>query len=119
MTMDEKEPKLWIDKLSRKHECYMHGDLIDKAIEVDGRAVTMRLPEYLSDIEVCRSAISGKVLFVLARQPNEKTMDEPCDGAFLIGSQNEEGKYEVHVWHELYPWALRYLGQDAAHTKPY
>ena len=61
MSMDEKEPNLWIDKLSRKHECYMHGDLIDKVIDVDGRAVTMRLPEYLSDIEVCRAAISDKV----------------------------------------------------------
>lgn len=111
MRMDEKESTLWIDQLREKHECYMHGDLIDKVIVVDGRAVMMRLPEYLSDIEVCRAAVTDKVLFVLARQPNEKSVSDECDAAFLVGCLNENGKYDVHVWHELYPWALRYLGQ--------
>ncbi len=110
--MDEKEPELWIDQLREKHECYTHGDLVDKVIDVEGRVVTMRLPEYLSDIQVCRAAVSDKVLFVLARQPNQKSVADVCDAAFLIGSLNEDGKYDVHVWHDLYPWALRYLGQE-------
>jgi hypothetical protein len=37
--------------------------------------------------------------------------NEPCErGVLMVARADDEGSFVVHVWHELYPWALKYLG---------
>ena len=34
-------------------------------------------------------------------------------GVLAVARRQPDGAYAVHVWHELYPWALKYLGLES------
>jgi len=35
-------------------------------------------------------------------------------GILMLARRDGDGPYVVHVWHEMYPWALEYLGLGAS-----
>jgi len=36
---------------------------------------------------------------------------EPYErGVLMVAREIDDGSFVVHVWHELYPWALKHLG---------
>lgn len=112
MTIDQPKP-YWIDCLRRKHECWPYGDgrdLGEVRIQHNGQPVRLVMPEWLTEVEPLTTCGVGDLLFILAR-PKEShyeagtviLMVARCD-------REEENVWSVVVWHELYEWALVFLG---------
>jgi hypothetical protein len=103
----------WLDVLDRKHECgpaltdYRTLDLTH-----DGRPVRVHVPDHLIDperLEILATMGSGALLTLIGHH----TMSGPDPyerGVLMVARANAAGDFVVHVWHELYPWALKYLG---------
>ena len=49
-------------------------------------------------------------LLVLIGHHTMKGKDPYERGVLMVARADDEGSFVVHVWHELYPWALKYLG---------
>ncbi|HEX6984393.1 MAG TPA: hypothetical protein VF170_03400 [Planctomycetaceae bacterium] len=110
MTPDDEE--LWIDQLLEKHECFTFDRYVARMeVEHDGERLTLLLPDYLARFEVVRTAGRGGVLFLLGRDEREFGRGERL-GVLAVARRRPDGAYAVHVWHELYPWALKHLGLD-------
>jgi len=112
MTAGERE-RPWLDVLNRKHECgptlseYRTLDLVH-----EGHPVRVRIPDNLIDperLEILATLGSGPLLTLIGhhtmkgKSPYER-------GVLMVARADPEGTFIVHVWHELYPWALKYLG---------
>ena len=103
----------WLDVLNRKHECgpslsrYRSLDLVH-----EGRPVRVRIPNNLNDperLEILATLGSGPLLTLIGHHTMKgKTPYER--GVLMVARADPEGTFIVHVWHELYPWALQYLG---------
>jgi hypothetical protein len=104
----------WLDILSRKHECgpslcdYRTLDLTH-----DGRAVRVEIPDNLNDperLEILTTLGSGPLLVLIGHHTMKG--DHPYERGVLMVAREAEpgGPFVVHVWHELYPWALQFLG---------
>jgi hypothetical protein len=106
--MREPEREVWTDHLFEKHEC---GPSSTEAaeIEVDGVKLRILLPRFLPRIEVVTAAIKGELLFILARIRAPKDWGVDGNGAVLVARRRDDGAWGVHVWHELYEWALGHL----------
>jgi hypothetical protein len=103
----------WLDVLSRKHECgpslspYRTLDLLH-----EGRPVRVRVPDNLNDperLEIRATVLTDPLLVLIGHHTMKE--EEPYErGVLMVARAEADGSYVVHVWHELYPWALKYLG---------
>jgi hypothetical protein len=78
----------------------------------EGRPVRVRIPNNLIDperLEILATFGSGPLLTLIGHHTMKG--DHPYErGVLMIARADSEGTFVVHVWHELYPWALKYLG---------
>jgi hypothetical protein len=114
--MKEEEARPWLDVLSRKHEC--GPSLSDyRSLEVihEGRAVRVSIPDNLNHPECLRiraALVSDSLLVLIGHHATEP--DDPDErGILMVARRRADDSFIVHVWHELYPWALEKLGLDA------
>lgn len=101
----------WVDDLREKHECYGYGpdESVTVACVVNGRTVTIVVPEWLGIVAECSIVAEvGDVLFVLGQ--TTRTWNNKPTGVVMIAKRITEENYAVGVWHELYPWALQHFG---------
>jgi len=104
----------WVDCVHGKHECFSYDGSSTVAATVGGRDVAIVVPDYLADVRILVTAESDGMLFCFGRT-NEKFNNQNC-GLVLVAKRVDESRYEVGVWHELYPWALTHFGFDSEKT---
>lgn len=100
----------WVDCLHGKHECFSYEESTTVPVTVDGRTVEVVVPDYLAGFKILVGAESDGVLFCFGRT-EERFNNQYC-GLVLVAKRKSETRYEVGVWHELYPWALTHFGFD-------
>lgn len=100
----------WVDCLHTKHECFSYDESAVVSVNVGDRTVEVIVPDYLADVRVLVAAESEGVLFCFGRT-SEKFNNEFC-GLVMVAKRCSDSRYEVGVWHELYPWALTHFGFD-------
>lgn len=105
---EESAEKLWIDCLHEKHECYASGHIEVRECLIGEEPVQFRVWGSLPVFQSVTGAIRGPLLF-LCGSTDEEFDDKSC-GAILVGRRADDGIYDVHVWHELFPWAGEHLG---------
>jgi hypothetical protein len=98
----------WVDHLAEKHECFSYGDAKTIAVEHNGRNLRVIVPEEAEDLIPLAVGEAGGLLTVVGRL--EKNWNGRPLGILLVAKKRAEDEYEVGVWHELYPWALRHFG---------
>ena len=119
MTEDHWEDRPWLDILNRKHECgpsLSPHRLIDATLR--GEAVRVSIPDNLNQPErlEIRAVLGDERRLVLIGH-HAMTLRGGEDyerGILMVARRREDGVYVVHVWHEMYPWALEYLGLETA-----
>jgi hypothetical protein len=112
MTAVEHE-RPWLDVLNRKHEC---GPSLSRYRTVDivheGQPVRVRIPDNLNNperLEMLAAIGTGSLLALIGYH----TMEGPHPyerGVLMVARAQPDRTFVVHVWHELYPWALKFLG---------
>lgn len=106
----EPKSRLWVDCLHGKHECFPFDEAACLTVQMSGRTVEVIVPVYLASVKILVTAEADNLLFCFGRT-DEKFYDEYC-GLVLVAKKQSETRYEVGVWHELYPWALSHFGFD-------
>jgi hypothetical protein len=112
LTMPERTEYPWLVTLDRKHECGPGYSPFVRIEVPDGEeSVVIAIPGLL--IAPKRRSLrgtmrSGSLITLLAWHDMEDK--DPYERGIVMVACLEEGGYVVHVWHELYPWALSYLG---------
>ncbi len=120
---EEDEDRPWLDELGRKHECgpslspYRTMDLTH-----EGRAIRVSLPDCLDHperLQLRLSLGSERHLTLIGSYETEHGyfLGEP-NVVLMVAHRRGDGPYVVHVWHELYPWALGKLGLNAEAEPP-
>jgi hypothetical protein len=103
----------WLDVLNRKHEC---GPSLSRYgridFEHDGQPIRVRIPDNLNNPERLEilAAIGTDPLLTLI---GYHTMEGPHPyerGILMVARAESERTFVVHVWHEMYPRALKHLG---------
>ena len=105
---------VWTDHLLEKHECASYERTRSLDIELGDRRLALLLPEWLPEVEPITVAEHADLVFVVGaiRAPSDRHVDG--DGVVLVARRRDGNSYAVHVWHALYPWALRYLVGEGA-----
>jgi hypothetical protein len=113
MTIREDRP--WLDVLRRKHEC---GPSLSpyRRLELthEGKPLRVQIPDNLhrpERLEIRKVLFDDSTCVLIGFHSLEEGDPEEC-GVLMIGHRAEDGDYTVHVWHELYPWALKYLSLE-------
>jgi hypothetical protein len=104
----KEKPPYWIDCLQEKHECFPYGDAKSIRVKHDGRSLRILVPKWMSAVTPLAITQADNLLMMLGRLAKE--WDNRPLGVMLIAKKRGDDKYEVGVWHELYPWALKHLG---------
>jgi hypothetical protein len=112
MTAPRRE-RPWLEASDGKHECGPAlADYYTLNLVHDGRPVRVQVPDYLEDrdrLEILATMGSGPLLTLIGY--HAMAVVEPYEqGILMVARADSEGVFVVHVWHELYPWALKYLG---------
>ncbi len=110
---DVERDRPWVDVLNRKHEC---GPSLCRYRTIDvvheGQAVRVRIPDNLNNperLEILATIATGPLLALIGYHTMEGQY--PYErGVLMIARAESEGTFVVHVWHEMFPWALKYLG---------
>jgi hypothetical protein len=112
MTAVEHE-RPWVDVLNGKHEC---GASLSRysTVEIvhEGQQARVRIPDNLNNperLEILAAIGTGPLLALIGYN----TMEGPYPyerGILMVARAQPDKTFVVHVWHELYPWALKYLG---------
>ena len=98
--------------MNRRHECGpAYSDDIPLEVAHEGQPIRVLIPDNLNDPErlEIRATLRSESLFVLIGHHTMKGKNPYERGIFMIDRARDDGVYVVHVWHELYPWALPYL----------
>ncbi len=110
------DSRYWVDILDRKHEC---GPYLSSHVRLDvdhgGSTLHVWMPKTLPEwnrLKILTTAEAEGRLFLLASH-RMRRHDSDGRGIVMIARRYEDGDYVVHVWHELYPWALTHLGLPA------
>jgi len=111
--LEAQEEGPWLDVLNRKHECgpaYVAYRTLDLTHE--GQRLRVRIPDNLNDperLEIRGTIRSGDLLTLIGH--HTMAGKDPYErGVLMVARAAADGTFVVHVWHELYPWALKYLG---------
>jgi hypothetical protein len=107
------KPKVWTEHLFEKHECMPYeGDSIRReTMRINGEEFALWLPKRLPRLEPVTGARRDDLLFVVSRV-EPKDPHNPGLPVVLVARRRDDGTFGVHVWHELYPWALDHLTGD-------
>ena len=115
----EREDRPWLDELREKHECgpsYVPYRTMEVAHE--GATLLVSLPDQLDHPERLEVSVAsenhsllGRHLTLIGSYETERGYfsDEP-NVVLMAAHRRDDGPYVVHVWHDLYPWALDHLG---------
>lgn len=107
--MEQKAPHYhWVDHLSEKHECFKYGETRTLSISHGGRAVRVTVPHWTDEFTPLVVSEAGDILTVVGRLHRDWN-GKPL-GVMFAAMRRGADEYEVGVWHELYPWALKHLG---------
>jgi hypothetical protein len=112
MTNQIRKPELWVDELREKHECGGYdGYSLTTELVLDGRRIMLRHPFSLEAAEFLSvtKSDSGELLYLIVRQPRPHGYF-PNAAIMIVAKRREADNYAAVVWHELYPWAFKYLG---------
>jgi len=116
---ENREDRPWLDELNRKHECgpcLSDHRLID--VTLRSEAVRVSIPDNLDEPERLEiRAVLGDDRHLVLIGRHAMTIEDSEDyerGILMVARRRDDGVYVVHVWHELYPWALKYLGLESA-----
>lgn len=112
MTDQIRKPDLWVDELVEKHECGGYdGDSLTTEFVHEGRTVSLIHPFSLEAAEILSitKSDSGELLYLIAKQPRPHG-DFPIAAILIVAKLRRADTYATVVWHELVPWALKYLG---------
>ncbi len=110
-----RDDRPWLDILTHKHEC---GPALSpyRTIDLDHEGTTLRvsLPDRLDHperLEIRMILASEKHLTLIGSYETEHGYfeDEP-NVVLMVAHKGEDGPYVVHIWHDIYPWALDHLG---------
>ena len=105
------EGKIWLDRLCEKHECFPHGDVVMKQIQVNSQTVSLAIPHSLARVAPLRTALADDVLFILGTD-QEQSYDGLPLGVVIVARRSGPETFTTRVWHELYPWAIKYLAEE-------
>ena len=108
--MTRNADQLWVDMLWEKHECFRYTPQ-SQTVELDGRTIRLSLPDYLPGFTVLAWAEQGNFLFLLLQL--DQRWGDGFLGAVVVAQREGENTYAAFIWHELYPYALKYLGLAA------
>ncbi|MFZ8853917.1 hypothetical protein [Fervidibacter sp.] len=109
--MEKQMPEFWIDCLHEKHECWTYERSRKPIpIKLGQRQVQLHMPSYLTNIEILVTAEHDGILFLLARNLSKWAQESECDGVVMVAKKLDDENYAVAVWHELWGYALKYLG---------
>ena len=104
----------WIDVLNRKHEYGpTYSDPIPVHIVIDGNSYTVLTPAVLPNperLEIKATLVSEHLLVLIGRHTLADGDDPYERGILMVAGHVEDKIYAVHVWHELFPGALKLLG---------
>lgn len=104
----------WLDILNRKHECGpSYSDPTPIEVIHEGCPLTVLVPNVLNHPErlELRAVVASGEFVVLIGRHTLKDGDDPYErGVLMVARRGDDGRFTVHVWHELYPYALKYLG---------
>jgi hypothetical protein len=108
-----RKPEHWVDELREKHECGGYRNPITISIAHEDRSLTLLSPFPLAQAKVLSTTISGsgELLYLIAKEPQE-WYEPPFSGILIVARRREADRYEVFVWHSLFPWAIERLGLD-------
>ena len=106
--MSTERPPYWVDHLEEKHECFSYGEATTIVIEHNERSLRVIVPAGSASVMPLVVAEADGVLTVVGRL-DKQWNDKPL-GILLVAKKRGDNEYEVGVWHELYPWALKHLG---------
>jgi hypothetical protein len=110
----ELKESLWIDVLNRKHECGpTYSSPLPLEISLDGETYRVLTPDVLPDpdrLEIKATFVSEHLLMLIGRHTLADEDDPYERGILMIARHVENRTYAVHVWHELFPQALKMLG---------
>jgi hypothetical protein len=112
MSRARQEPP-WLDELKRKHECGPSlSDYRTITVTHEGEALRVRIPDNLNDPErlEIRATVRTGDLLVLLGYHTQRGKDLCERGILMVARRQDDGPHVVHVFHELYPWALTHLG---------
>lgn len=103
----------WVDCLWEKHECFDYTPR-EVSIKLNGRLVTLLVPSYVPDFEVLCHAQTRDLLFLILRLNVTEPYYELTMGVIVVARRlnNREDVYATTIWHELFTWALKYLGLE-------
>jgi hypothetical protein len=120
---EAREDRPWLDELGEKHECgpsYSEYRAIE--VEHEGAILHVSAPDHLEHPERFKARMvlaSERHLTLIGSYETEHTYFPGEPRVFLmVAGREDAGPYVVHVWHELYPWALEHLGLKPGGESP-
>lgn len=113
--MDPKDRPHWVDCLEEKHECFPYGEARTISVDHGGHPIRLLAPDWVEDLTAMWTAEGSGVLTIIGRL-NKDWNGKPL-GVMLVAKRRDDEAYEVVVWHELYPYALKHLGFVPATTE--
>ena len=108
MAFDPERP-YWVDCVYGKHECFSYGHPATVTVLHDGRTLKVIVPDDLADVVPLVASLTDQMLFVLGRS-SKPAWEGQRFGVVMVAKHREGDTYEVGVWHELFPWALKHFG---------
>ena len=110
--IEEPDDTIWVDRLTHKHECYpSEAHTVEIPAGREGRTIRVHMPiirDKPERLEILETAESGDRLVLIGRHTLEDD-DKDFWGVLMVGVRTGPDAYDVHVWHGLYPWALKHL----------
>lgn len=114
--MPKDDRPYWVDQVFEKHECFTYGDHAILKIKLPQGEVKLIVPKYLPEVTILKSAESDGLLFLVGHD-TEEHRGAPMGVLLVARKSKKKDTYETVVWHELFPWALKYLGLSDATPK--
>lgn len=104
----------WVDVLTRKHECGpWYSEPARLRLTLGHEDVDVLVPEVRDKperLEICDAVVSADRICLIGRHTLSDGSDPYECGVLMIGRKTDALTYTIHVWHELFPYALKYLG---------
>ncbi len=106
----------WIDCLTHKHECWDYDHCAATIeIEFNGDTTKLTLPKYFVDWDVKAVSKDGNLITIIGREKKAWDKEEHL-GVLIVAKVVEPGHYSAVIFHQLYPWALQFLGLESEET---
>ncbi len=114
--MKPKKKPHWVDCLLEKHECFGYDRTKKVPIDYKGEKIELLVPDFVHDFKSKKVTVDDGLMTVIGQQ--SQIWNGEHVGVVLIAKVRPDDKYEVVIWHELYPWALKHLGLVPEESEP-